>query len=155
MNGKLLAGEIRSAILFGLVMMCFVTLSSPRPGVAKKNKEKVSERLQALQVVHVVGEGPVAGYVKRNLEQQTCLREPEENEGAEAVLTVSQRIWPCNIALSGMCLSVSATLTDPQTDKVLWYRTDDTLGNRFSVGIDEAGGKWILWNLRSSCCKKR
>ena len=155
MGRRLFAWRVRGPALLSLLILALPFCSSLPPVNAKENKKGTKQRLQSIQVVHVVGEGPVAGYVKRNLEQQTCLREPEENEAAEAVLTVSQRIWPCNIALSGMCLSVNATLTDPQTDKVLWYRTDDTLGNRFSVGIDEAGGKWILWNLRSSCCKKR
>jgi hypothetical protein len=155
MRGKPSTWRVRGPVLLGLLILFLLIPSFPPLANAKKDKKEIKERLRSLQVVHVVGEGPVARYVKQHIEQTTCLREPEEDEGAEAILTVSQQMWPCHIALSGMCPSVSATLTDTQTGKVLWYRTDGTLGNRLSIGIDEAGGKWILWNLRSSCCKNR
>ncbi|HUU12173.1 MAG TPA: hypothetical protein VM182_00520 [Terriglobia bacterium] len=155
MPKKLFAGRMWGPVLFGLVMTCLLILSSQPLAVAKKNKEKIKERLRSLQVVHVVGEGPVARYVKQNIEQKTCLREPEENEGAEAILTVWQEIRPCQLGLSGVCLSVNAKLTDAQTNEVLWFRTDDQFGSRMSIGVDEAGGKWVLWNLASTCCKKR
>ncbi len=131
-----------------------ILILGPSAG-AKRNKEKIEERLRSPQVIHAVGEGPVARYVKQNSEQKTCLRGPEENEGAEAILTVSQQIWPCQFALSGMCLSVTAKLTDAQTNEVLWFRTDDQFGSRMAFGVDEAGGKWVLWNLNSTCCKSR
>ena len=142
-------------LLARVVLIAAAILVLSHSANAKKNKEKIKERLRSLQVVHVVGEGPVARYVKQNIEQKTCLREPGENEGAEAILTVWQEIRPCQVALSGICLSVTAKLTDAQTSKVLWFRTDDQFGSRMSVGIDEAGGKWVLWNLDSTCCRKR
>jgi hypothetical protein len=146
---------MRGPVLFGLLITCLLILSAQPLAGAKKNKDEIKERLRSLEAVHVMGEGPVARYVKQNLEKQTCLREPEQDEGADAVLTVSQQIWPCQLALSKMCLSVTAKLTDAETDEVLWFRTDDQFGSRTSIGIDEDAGKWVLWNLNSTCCKKR
>lgn len=146
-------GRLATAVWAGALISCLLTLFFQPLASAKKNKRK--ERLRSLETVHVTGQGKVAEYVKRNVEKKTCLKSPEEGEAAEAILDVWQHMMPCRSSLSGLCLSASAKLTDGETGKVLWFRTDDDLGSRFSIGVEEAAGKWLLWGLRNACCKGR
>ncbi len=154
MHNKALRRRSQGPILFSLAAACLLVLSTQPLAGAKKNKTKTKERLRSLQTVVVSGEGSVARYVRRNLEEQTCLRAPEE-EGADAILAVSQRMLPCRRGLAGMCLGVSATLTDGETGKVLWFRSDEDFGSVLSLGVDQTAGKWVLWNLNGACCKGR
>lgn len=122
--------------------------------LAKKKKDKKA-RLKEIEAVFVHGYGPAVAYIERNLGQETCLVSARREEDADAVLEIRQDTRPCQSAVRGLCVEITALLTDRQTDKVIWFRTDSNIGSRTSIGVDDAVGKWVLWNLNGACCKDR
>jgi hypothetical protein len=122
--------------------------------LAKKKKDKKA-RLKEIEAVYVQGYGPAVAYIEQNLGQETCLVGARTEEDADAVLEIRQDTRPCRSALRGLCVEITALLTDRQTDKVIWFRTDSNIGSRSSIGVDDSVGKWVLWNLNGACCKNR
>ena len=133
----------------GVVFLAFLAVPVALP---KKAKEK--SRLNLVNTVYVTGIGGAAYYVRENLSDQTCLARTAKADDADAILEVWEGITPCQVTLSKMCQGVSATVTDRQTGKVIWYRTDNEISTP-GVGGPEAAGKWILWQLNSSACNGR
>ncbi len=140
----------RAAIFAGLLLSVL-----PGAAVAKKKKEKNAERLKALKTVLVQGSNLTAMYVRRNLEESTCLKEAATEEEADAYLRVWEETVPCPMDRDRFCLGIGAQLIDRKTDKTLWFRTDDNMGGRLSAGGTQTAGKWVLWQLSGACCKGR
>lgn len=124
-------------------------------GNAFPKKKDAKARLKEIEAIYVHGYGPAVDYVERHLGQETCLVRARSEQDADAVLEIRQDNRPCRSALSGLCVEITAILTDRQTKKVIWFRTDRDLGSRALVGVDETAGKWVLWNLNGACCKDR
>ncbi len=141
----------RFAIFTGLLLSLL-----PGPGLAKKKKEKKEELLKAVKTVLVQGSNLTAMYVRRNLEQSTCLKEAAVEDQADAYLDVQEDTTvPCFMSTGRFCLGIRAQLIDRKTDKTLWFRTDDNMGSRLNAGGTQTAGKWVLWQLNGSVCKGR
>jgi hypothetical protein len=124
-------------------------------GDAFPKKKDDKARLKEIEAIFVRGDGPAVEYIERNLGQETCLVRARSEQDADAILEIRQDNRPCRSALSGLCIEITAILTDRQTKKVIWFRTDSEFGSRALVGVDETAGKWVLWNLNGACCKDR
>jgi hypothetical protein len=126
----------------------------PRGAFAKK-KDKNKARLQALENVFVEGDDFSARYVRDHLESETCLKSMRIRDEADAILEVWEETTPCRSSLRGLCLGIRAKLVDRKTNKTIWFRMDDEMGSRFEMMGSQTAGKWVLWQLRASCCKGR
>ena len=143
--GSLFARALAAGLLF--------TLFQPVSLAKKKNKR--AERLQSLESVYVDGTGLAADYIRRNLRDQTCLKDVRAEEVADARLEVWEHFGPCQSKVSGICHGISARLIDRESGKALWYRSHDEIAGATSLGGSETAGKWVLWNLDAACCKGR
>ncbi len=141
---------LRAAVFAGLMLSLL-----PGPAAGKKKKEKNAERLKAVKTVMVEGSNLTAMYVRRNLETSTCLKEAAVDEETDAYLRVWEETVPCPMSSERFCLGIRAQLIDRKTDKTLWFQSDDDMGGRLSAGVTQTAGKWVLWQLRSACCKGR
>ena len=144
-------GGLRLVGIFS-ILVSLLTLVSP---TAAPKKEDVKRRLRSLETIHVEGTGRAAEYASRHLMRETCLKRAISEDEADAILEIWQRPAPCRGALARICLEVSMKLVDAETKKVLYYRTESEFGSALSLQVDEAAGKWVLWNLNGASCKGR
>lgn len=149
-NGRWIRKGLRAALFAALML----TLP-PGTALAKKRKDKNAVRLETLQTVFVQGSDLTAMYVRRNLEGSTCLKEAAVADEADALLEVWEDTVPCRMSPDRFCLGIRARLMDRKTRKTLWFRSDDDMGSRLSLGGGQTAGKWVLWQLSGSCCKGR
>jgi hypothetical protein len=142
--------------LMPVFVACVLIGSSLPLALAKKNKKDYAARLKALQKIYVDGSSTAVSYIRRNLSQETCLDNTPVESEADAVLEV----WevtpvPCGVGTPGICSSISAQLLDPKTNETLWSRTDDHIPKVDIIHQLNGPYQWVLWNLKSSCCKGR
>jgi hypothetical protein len=146
---------LRAGSLLGRVLAAGLLIALFQPLSLAKKKNKRAERLRSLESIYVDGTGLAAEYIRRNLAEQTCLKHVPSEEMADARLEVWESVGPCPMKLTEVCRGISARLIDRESDKALWYRSDDEIAGVTSLGGSETAGKWVLWNLVSACCKGR
>jgi hypothetical protein len=146
---------LRAGSLLGKVLAAGLLIALFQPFSLAKKKNKRAERLRSLESIYVDGTGLAAEYIRRNLEQQTCLKHVSEEDLADARLEIWENIGPCPMNLTGVCRGISARLIDRESAKALWYRSDDEIAGATSLTGSQTAGKWVLWNLNSACCKGR
>ena len=156
--------------------LCLVVLSALPFVSGEKNKKDYNARLRALQTVYVDGSSLAVSYIRKNLPLETCLTNADEKSEAEAILEVWEEspvdCGPGTQSLSGApslnCSHIYAKLLDPKTKETLWFREDQhsPLVNSTwymqgesqpPLGDSPMNGpyRWVLWTLKSSCCKGR
>jgi hypothetical protein len=134
-----------------------VSTQPATPG--KKNKEDIKARLRSLQTTYVDGSSIAVSYISENLPHETCLNNTPVKTEADAVLEVwEESPVPCGGAMqpvSGVCSHIQAKLFDAKTDKILWNREDEHVPLVDLIHRLNGPYQWVLWNLNSSCCKRR
>jgi hypothetical protein len=145
----------RVGSLLGKVLAAGLLIALFQPFSLARKKDKRTDRLRSLGTAYVEGTGLAAEYIRRNLSQQTCLKHVPNEEMADARLEVWENIGPCWSHIGGICRGISAKLVDRESNKALWYRSEDEVTGAVSPQGSEIAGKWVLWNLDSACCKGR
>jgi hypothetical protein len=142
--------------LISVFVACVLMGSALPLALGKKTKKDYNARLRALQKIYVDGSSAAVSYIRSNLSHETCLDNTPEESEADAVLEVWE-VTPvrCEAGSPGICTSISAKLLDPKTNELLWFRSDDHLPMMDMIHQMNGPYQWILWNLKSSCCKGR
>jgi len=146
-------------ILTSAAVVCMV-IGSAQPAVwGKKDKEDVNARLRSLRAIYVDGSRFAVAYISENLPHETCLDIASDKTEADAILEVwEESPVPCGIPnqpTNGVCSHIQAKLFDAKTKKLLWYREDQHFPLQDMVHQQNGPYQWVLWNLKSSCCKNR
>lgn len=142
--------------LTSFFVVCLLVCSAQPLALGKKNKKNSAARLKSLQTIYVVGSPIAATYIRNNLSQKACLTNAPQASEADAILDVQEDIpWPCPDWAPRMCVEISAKLLDPKTYEVLWFVEDDHLPLADAIHQTNGPDQWVLWNLKSACCKGR
>jgi len=135
---------------------CVLIASAQPPALGKKNKKDNSARLKSLETIYVEGTPTAVSYLRSNLSLETCLSNAPEESEADAILDVEEvSPIPCSDGSARVCSSISAQLLDPKTNKSLWFTQDDNLPKMDLLHPLNGPYQWVLWSLRSTCCKGR
>jgi len=139
-----------------VVAVCVFIVSGQPLALGKKNKKNNSARLKTLETIYVEGTPAAVSYIRSNLSQETCLSNAPEESEADAILDVTEvSPIPCSDGSARMCSSITAQLLDPKTSEALWLTRDDNLPKMDLLHQLNGPYQWVLWSLRSACCKGR
>jgi len=142
--------------LIPVFVVCLVIASGQPLALGKKNKKNNAARLKTLQTIYVDGSIRAVSYICKNLSQETCLTNTPEQSEADAILEVQEvSPVPCQMGQAGICSSISAQLLDAKTQEALWFTTDDNIPLLDPIHQLNGPYQWVLWNLKSVCCKGR
>jgi len=136
--------------------VCLLVVSALPFVYGKKSKKDNAARLKTLQTIYVDGSSVAVSYIRKNLSLETCLINTNEKSEAEAILEVwEESPVGCGDGGRGLCSHIFAKLLDPKTKELLWYREDQHLPAVDPIHLTNGPYQWVLWNLKSSCCKGR
>lgn len=137
--------------------VCLLIVSALHFAYGKKSKTDYAARLNTLQTIYVDGSSVAVSYIRKNLSLETCLTNADEKSEAEAILEVWEEspVSCGDVYRSLNCSHISARLLHPKTKELLWYREDQHLPMTDPTRQMNGPYQWVLWNLKSSCCKGR